>query len=290
MIKLIACDIDGTLLGKVKILSERNKKAILEAINHGVIFAIASGRDYHDIMPLIDDIPCHIICGNGAEYYDEKGNLLLSCYMGKDACVKVIDVLLKHQLYHMIFTTSGTRTPMNVDDVKAMFVKRKIGLYDGDFDKELEKLNQRRRFKEMKHLDDFEDLNATHIIKVEGFDMTEERISKIKEELKDIDDIYVSSSFRNNIEVTDTNATKGAIIKLVAQKLNIQTDEVMVIGDGLNDLTMFEMFENSVAVDNSEDVIKKLAKYHVASADNDGVAEAIEKYVLKNMQNVFSKI
>ncbi|MCD7840341.1 MAG: HAD-IIB family hydrolase, partial [Erysipelotrichaceae bacterium] len=101
------------------------------------------------------------------------------------------------------------------------------------------------------------------------------------EELKNIDNIYVSSSFRNNIEVTDLHATKGAIIKLIAQKLNIQDDEVMVIGDGLNDLTMFEMFENSVAVENSEDVIKKLAQYHVDSADNDGVAEAIEKYVLK---------
>ncbi|MCD7809189.1 MAG: Cof-type HAD-IIB family hydrolase [Erysipelotrichaceae bacterium] len=280
MIKLIACDIDGTLLGKVKVVSERNKKAILDAINHGVIFAIASGRDYHDIMPLTDGIPCHVICGNGAEYYDEKGNKIMSCYMNKDACIKVSQVLLKHNLYHMIFTTSKTRTPMNVEKVKAMFVKRKIGLYDGDFDKELEKLNQRRRFKEMKHLDDFEDLNNTHIIKVEGFDITEDRISKIKEELKTIDNIYVSSSFRNNIEVTDINATKGAIIKLVAKKLNIQDDEVMVIGDGLNDLTMFEMFENSVVVDNGEDVIKKLAKYHVACADNDGVAEAIEKYVI----------
>ncbi len=280
MIRLIVCDIDGTLLGKVKVLSKRNKKAILEAINHGVIFAIASGRDYHDIIPLTEGIPCHIICGNGAEYYDDKGNKLLSCYMHQDACIKVSNVFLQHHLYHMIFTTSGTKTPMNVDEVKAMFVKRKIGLYDGNFDEELEKLNQRRRFKEMKHLDNLEDLNA-NIIKVEGFDIAEERIAKIKEELKDIDDIYVSSSFRNNIEVTDFHATKGAIIKLVAKKLNIRDDEIMVMGDGLNDLTMFEMFDNSVAVENSEDVIKQLAKYHVASADNDGVADAIEKYVLK---------
>ncbi|MCD7892639.1 MAG: HAD-IIB family hydrolase [Erysipelotrichaceae bacterium] len=172
---------------------------------------------------------------------------------------------------------------MDVDKVKAMFVKRKIGLYDGNFEEELQKLNQRRRFKEMRHLDNLEDLSDTHIIKVEGFDMTEERILKIKDDLKDIDDIYVSSSFRNNIEVTDIDATKGAIIKLVAKKLNIKENEVMVIGDGLNDLTMFEMFDNSVAVENSEEIIKKLAKYHVASVDNDGVGEAIEKYVLKDM-------
>ncbi|MCD7951309.1 MAG: Cof-type HAD-IIB family hydrolase [Erysipelotrichaceae bacterium] len=282
MIKLIACDIDGTLLGKVKVISERNRKAILAAIDKGIIFAIASGRDYHDIVPLTEGIPCHIICGNGAEYYDETGKLLMSCYMDSDACINVSNVLFNHHLYHMIFTTSGTITPMNVDEVKAMFVSRKIGLYHGDFDQELQILNKRRRFREMKYIDNLEEyIPHIDIIKVEGFDITDTEIVKIKEELKDMDHIYVSSSFRNNIEVTDTNATKGDIIKLVAQKLNIKDDEVMVMGDGLNDLSMFEMFDNSVAVENSEEVIKDLAKYHVSSADNDGVAEAIEKYVLK---------
>lgn len=283
MIRLIACDVDGTLLGKVKVISERNKKAILEAINQGVIFAIASGRDYHDILPLTDGIPCHIICGNGAQYYDEKGKLLLSCYMDKKACIKVSQTLLKHNLYHMIFTTDGTITPMDVEDVKAMFVRRKLALFDGDFNEELQKLNQRRRFKEMRHVDDLDEFLAhTNIIKVEGFDITDDKITIIKDELKYTDDIYVSSSFSNNIEVTDTNATKGAVIKLVAQKLGILDDEVMIIGDGLNDLSMFEMFNNSVAVENSDEIIKNNAQYIVSSVDNDGVAEAIENYVLKD--------
>ena len=63
------------------------------------------------------------------------------------------------------------------------------------------------------------------------------------------------------------------------QKMGIRPEEVMVIGDGANDLSMFELFENSVAVANAIDEIKGKAKYLVASDQDDGVAEAIYKLI-----------
>ncbi len=182
----------------------------------------------------------------------------------------------------MIYTTSGTITPMNVETVRSTFIKRNIVTAGGDFDDDYQHMmKDYKPFREMKHIDDLETyLKDKDIIKIEGFETGDQMINQVKSQLSNYKNICVSSSFFNNIEVTDINATKGKILHQAIDLLHIQSDEVLILGDGLNDLTLFEQFENTVAVDNAVDEIKQCAKYIVSSCENDGVAEAIEKYVL----------
>ncbi|MCD7809188.1 MAG: Cof-type HAD-IIB family hydrolase [Erysipelotrichaceae bacterium] len=282
MIKLIASDIDGTLIMGHQPISQRNRQAILNAIDRGVIFTIVSGRGIADILPVVEDIPSHIISGNGAEYYDDKAKLLLSCYMDNDTCIEISHIMQKAGLSHMIYTTSGTITPMNVETVRSTFIKRNIVTAGGDYDADYQQMmKDYKPFRDMLHVDDLESyLKDQDVIKIEGFEIGNQLINQVKSQLLNYANICVSSSFFNNIEVTDINATKGKILHQAIELLGIDSNEVLILGDGLNDMTLFEQFENTVAVDNAVDEIKQCAKYVVSSCEKDGVAEAIEKYVL----------
>ena len=128
--------------------------------------------------------------------------------------------------------------------------------------------------KEIKDVDEFlkQDID---IIKVEAFNTNTALISKAKEKLAALSGIAYLSSFDDNVEVTDKKAQKGLILEQVVAKMNISKDEVMVLGDGLNDITMFERFKYSFAPENADSTIKEMAYRVVKSCENNGVAQAI---------------
>ena len=81
-------------------------------------------------------------------------------------------------------------------------------------------------------------------------------------------------------EVLPKNNNKGTGLKKLAEKLGIKQEEVMAIGDGNNDVEMFEYANYSVAMENASDLAAKASKYRTDSNANDGVANAIRKYAL----------
>ena len=99
-----------------------------------------------------------------------------------------------------------------------------------------------------------------------------------------LEGLAVSSSFRDNIEITDKNAQKGIILEKVAGKLGINKNDVMILGDSFNDYSMFEIFEESVAMKNAIPEVKEIAKY-VTEANSDlGVAKAIYRVLNNEME------
>ena len=100
----------------------------------------------------------------------------------------------------------------------------------------------------------------------------------IKVELEENGNLAVSSSFKNNLEVTDIRAQKGPILKEYIESMGYTMDEVMVLGDSLNDYSMLSMdFGATVAMENADSKLKRVAKYTTKSNVNGGVAYAIEK-------------
>ncbi len=284
MIKLIASDVDGTLMGADHKISQKNLDAIRYAINKGVHFTIASGRAYDDIIPIYKglDIKCQVIAINGAQYYDENGKVVTSCLLDKKRCIQVCDIFKREKLHFMIYTSKGVFTTLPVDDVRDAFIKRKVAQAGGTYEEVKE--NFERTYIPYQTLTYVEDLrsfleDSIELYKVEGFDETKEKIDKVRPMIADIEGVAYLSSFYNNMEVTNNGAQKGTILMQAIKKMGIHPDEVMVIGDGANDLSMFELFTHSVAMENAIDEIKQIAKYHVASDKNDGVAEAIYKLI-----------
>lgn len=277
MIKLIVSDMDGTLLKHNGKISDVNLEAIRCAQKQGAEFVIATGRDFSSIHKIMNDygLSCMAILGNGAQFADKTGKILSSAYFPKKQFKEVVKIFDDLNIHYMIFTTAGFYSLHDPDTVKNAFIDRcckqfhsSIEDYEGKEDMPCMQLQ---------HIDSVNDFlkSDIDIIKVEAFSLNIKLIEKAKSRLKEIEDIAYLSSFNDNVEVTDYHAQKGMILEKVIENAGIVKEEVMVLGDGYNDITMFERFPYSFAPENAEDGIKKIAYKIVKSCENNGVAEAI---------------
>lgn len=287
MIKLVVSDMDGTLLSHSSDISKGNQEAILKLKENGIEFAIASGRDYDGVHGVIDlyNIECEAILGNGAQYADKDGNILMSSYMNKSIVKDVVNAFESRNYSYALFTTKGFYTGGDAALAREKFVARgvrRFGVKREDYD-----LDGKFGGVFVNHLikvDDFDAFLSTdvEIIKIESFCLTVEQVKDVQKELMGIPTISYLSSFDDNIEVTDQNAQKGLILEKVIELKGLKKDEVAVMGDGMNDITMFECFPYSFAPENAEQLIKEKAHKVVRDCEEDGVAEAID-YIINTV-------
>ncbi len=289
MIKLAVTDLDGSLLDNRSLISEENLNAIRHMQAMGIEFALASGRDYASVKPLMDNygIRCEAILGNGAQYVDQGGEVLMSCYMDPLVFLKVIDLMNAERVNYMVFTTDGFYTGGDPAAVREAFIirgMRRFGRSRRDF--EPDGCNSVMPCNHLQKVEDFRELIARDlsIIKVEAFSLDPGHVLEINGKLKSIDGIAYLSSFDDNIEVTDWYAQKGLILEKVIKLKGISREEVMVLGDGLNDITMFECFpRHSYAPSNADAAIQKLAHRVVSSNLESGFAEAVNLELSGNL-------
>ena len=281
-VRMVVSDMDGTLLNRKAEISDGNLAAIRRLEERGIEFVIASGRDYHGVYALLDEyhLTCEAILGNGSQYVDRNGKILMSCYMDKTVVKAVKGIFEDRGIPYMIFATDGFYTGQDPSFVRERFIRRSCER----FGRTREAFDQGGRYKYMpcNQLQKVEDFDVflkrnLEIIKVEAFSMSTEEISAAREILKEIPGISYLSSFEDNVEVTDRGAQKGYILEKVIRLKGLSKEQVMVIGDGMNDLTLFECFPVSYAPANARDRIKKLAMEVVADSEEDGFARAVDR-------------
>ena len=141
----------------------------------------------------------------------------------------------------------------------------------------IEEAKNQPYFRQLKYIDDIDEFfnNGIEIRKFVAFHKDVEVINRMKKILSKIEGLEVSSSFLDNIEITDVKAQKGIILSKVAEKMGLNNDEVLVLGDSFNDYSMFTEFTESVAMGNAIPEIKEVAKYITDTNVNHGVAKAI---------------
>lgn len=284
MIKLIASDMDGTLLDKNHGISEENIAAIKEAESKGIKFVIVTGRSYDDVRPIIEqyDLDCECVALNGAAYYDKDGNILEAIYIDKSRVREILEVMLKGDFSVEIYTNQGYYTTNTKEELWSGMLRRSKTFYPHLSEEErIEVAKKNPHFISMNYINDIDEfLNSdVRIYKFVTFGETEEDVKKLREEVKKVEGVAISASFTTNIEVNDSKATKGLILAKAAKDFGMSRDEVMVLGDGLNDYSMFEEFTNSVAMDNAIPEIKEIAKYITDTNNNSGVGKAIRRLI-----------
>lgn len=281
MIKMVVSDMDGTLLNRDGEISPGNLAAIRGLEEKGIEFVIASGRDYRGVYSILDEyhVTCEAILGNGSQYVDRDGKILFSCYMDKAVVKDVVKIFESRHIPYMIFATNGFYTGYEPSFVRGRFIdrgQRRFGRTGEEFEK-----GGKREYMPCNHLQKIEDFDKflngdLEIIKVEAFSMEAEEIEDARKSLEEIPGISFLSSFDDNVEVTDKGAQKGYILEKVIRQRGLSKDQVMVTGDGMNDLSMFQRFPNSYAPSNACDKIKELAKAVVCDYEEDGFAQAVE--------------
>ena len=280
MIKLIASDMDGTLIFDQKI-SRENLEAIQTAQNQGIKFAIATGRAYEDVKPFLKKygLTCECVVLNGGEYRDSAGTIVEGVYIDKRLAAEIIRIISEYNLAVEIYTNNGYYTTNTREEILDSMIKRsKIFRPNITDPNEIYQVALKNpHFVKMKYITNIDEfLNSNvEIGKFISFADSADELNGPRGKLDKLGGIVVSSSFTTNIEINDSNATKGLILAKVAARMGINKDEVAILGDGFNDYSMFVEFPNSFAMENAVPEIKEVAKYITASNVEHGVAKAI---------------
>ena len=262
MIKAIISDIDGTLLNKKLEYTPRLVAAIEAAEAKGVVFTLATGRMYSSAKNAVRglEIKVPIICYNGAYIREFSSETIL---------------------YQQTLDAVSAKTILRVCQQNNWHVQYYINdeLFCATDNALIQKYAQMT--------------GVPHYILGDAFYTPTASISKILliEEQGDLHairqtlqatgaDVDFTSSKPSFLEIIPKGVSKGEAIKRLAAYLNISTDEIMAVGDSFNDLEMLQAVGHGVAMGNAEQALKNVAKHVTDHHDSDGLAKAIERYVL----------
>ena len=219
------------------------------------------------------------MCYTASEVYDEDENLVFQNFFNNKYLVEVCEIMNKHDVPHMIFTTDGFYTTTNPVEVRRRFIER-IGKIKNQEMAHIFATNMDKPCNNLVQIEDIQEFAKTKkVLKVEGFHYNSKPVEDVKKELEKFTELSHLSTGKNNVEVTNLTATKGLALKRYCEHANIKKDEVMVMGDSHNDLSMFELFKYSFAPENSIQEIKDYAYKVVKSCDEHGVSQAIYEFI-----------
>lgn len=280
MIKCIATDMDGTLLNSMQQISEENKAAILKAQKAGVEVVVATGRSYQEATYVLNKkgITCPIICVNGAEVRSKEGEVISATPISKQVAREVAAKLEEMDIYFEVYTDKGT---YSVDLEKAVSILVDIVVTanpEADPEFVRQKAEARRRDGLVHPIDDYEILfknDEFRIYKFLAFSFDMDKLKAASESLKKLEDLNVTKSGVENIEITHRNAQKGIALEAFVNARGISLSETMAIGDNFNDVSMFEKAGRAVAMGNASPGIKSLCDWVTDTNDENGVGKAI---------------
>ncbi|KIL52842.1 Cof-type HAD-IIB family hydrolase [Jeotgalibacillus campisalis] len=242
-IKLIALDMDGTLLKNDHTVSDYTRKTIKEAQQKGVKVMVSTGRPLINCQEIVEslELASYLITVNGSEIWDADLNLIDRTMIDVEHIDQMYRLAQQHETHYWSSTVGGV-------------------------------WNKTTSFPQT--LDEHEWLKF-------GFDIEDDAVREsIREELATNEFLEVTNSSETNIEVNAAGINKAAAIRKVCDLLNITMDEVMTVGDSLNDLAMIKEAGVGVAMGNAQQKVKQEADWITETNEQDGVAKAIKKFVL----------
>lgn len=290
MYKLVAIDLDGTLLNSYGEVTPKTKEAIKKAVEKGVEVVLASGRPISSVEDLANDLTAnhYLISGNGAIVYDmHKKEIVYDNFLKKHQVLDIIKICEENSIYYNIYTENEVLTKsLNYNTLfyhsenthKQEEKRTNINIVDNVYD----------------YVQKTED---DHFLKITVCDESRVVFNNIMKKLEDIPGIDVldvshmsKKIIRNGTdevlveycytEITNQNVHKWAAMEFIMKDMNIGPEDVVAIGDNVNDKEMVENAGLGVAMGNATDEIKEVAKVTVSTNNEDGVKEVFEKFIL----------
>lgn len=273
-IKLVALDLDGTLLDSKKHLSVRNRRALEACVEKGIYVVPATGRTVLGIPEELKAMPGirYAITLNGGVLIDmAKNRVIDERKLDCQATLEILEVVSGfHVMYDAYIEGLGISESRFYDH-----------LDEYNIPEEIQKLVRITRTV-VPNIEDHIRQSDVPVEKINLYCSSLKDRETIRTLLAERNDIIISSSLENNLEINALGATKGQGIRRLADHLGLGIEETMACGDGENDLTMIQMAGIGVAMANGEEALKTLADYVTATNDEDGVAQAIERFALSS--------
>ena len=271
-IELIVLDLDGTTLNDEGQLTETTQKAFRSAMDKGVQIVIATGRVISSIPEAITKFKGmrYILTSNGAHIIDlEKNESVYSNFIDKKA-VETAMALLRNYDYMLEIFIQGLAYVDRIDYDK---VRNGIITYR----------NSQYVIKTRTPVDNLLDFASAHTSEIENINVNFQDLSekpRMNEILCKLPKVTITSSFEHNLEIGGETTSKGTAVAELCKRLGISLENVMACGDSPNDISMLEEVGLPIAVGNAKPEVKAVSKHIVNSNHENGVAEAIERFVL----------
>lgn len=250
-VRLIASDLDGTLLDGKGRITQETAEAIRKAQNAGVKIVAATGRSWSTAHEIFTDVGLAVdyILLNGAEFRNSDGKVIYQETMDNGTGNEVLEYFLSEK--------------MDVEVITDM----------GEYATNTDVCRMASEFSEYVSIQK----QMPGMLKLFSFSDSQERVESCRKGVQCFQGISVTSSAEWNIEVTAGQAQKGRMLTRAAGYYGIFPEEVIVFGDGYNDETLFCGFRHSRAMENAVPLICSLAEKVIGSNRNNGVAKEINQ-------------
>lgn len=242
--RLIALDMDGTLLNEEKTISSENRKWMEEAGKAGVTVMVSTGRGRQSTMPYIEELglTSPMILVNGSEIWHSPDKLHKRTVMPVEWVQELRRIALEYDVWYWAYAVEGIMNRENwpaTADLERAMTWLKFGFYSEN----------------------------------------PVKLPAIRTMLEGWGTLEISNSHPFNIELNPKGASKGSGIRQVCGLLGLEVSQVIAMGDSINDLSMIREAGLGVAMGNAQDEIKAQADVVTASNEEDGVARIIREYI-----------
>lgn len=277
MFRLIASDLDGTIIGPERSIPQDNLKAIHDLQKNNIPFVVCTGKTYSVSKDICKDLHANFgIFGNG--------NQIINLATGEEIARKTLTLeeiktcfsMIQHQNLHVHAYTENS-----IISQELMYLDLRSSILSGD------KIN----FIMVPSVLEYIEKENPTILKL--IISSSSSLAKVKEELEgktNFSIMYVkkTGSYKDTVinkeyeylDISPSNVTKGNALEHLKNYLHLQTEDVLSIGDNINDIPMFAASGTGVAVNNAYDEVKEAASFTTSqSAENGGFAEAIYKFI-----------
>ena len=263
-IRLVLADVDGTLVTKDKILTERAQQAVAALKERAILFAITSGRPPLGMKMLIDPLKLTTpIAGfNGGVFVKPDLSVISSLTLAADVAAEALKIIAKNKMDAWLYTATDWYIP----HAKGSHVERETWTvkFSAKVEPDLQKY-------------------ADKAVKIVGVSDDADAIRKCTEEcqqaLKGRASAQKSQPYY--LDITHPQANKGGVADYLANYFKIELEEIAVLGDMPNDVPMFDKAGLSIAMGQSSPEVQAAANFVTASYEDEGFAKALEKYLLE---------
>ena len=272
-IKMIGLDLDGTLLTDKKELTARTKAVISSALRRGIVVLVATGRPWMGIPEELRNFPGmrYALTSNGARIIDAQEERVIEEHLlSPELALQALEICGKYDTLQEVYFDGQGYAPADKMAV-------------------VERYHRNPSMCEYMRKTRIPVDNIFKLVKEEnrGLDKVQALFADMEErtqawrELREVSGLELVGSLRYNIEINTAGVNKGTGIVNLGKMLGIKRGEIMAFGDGDNDIVMLKEVGIGVAMANAEAKVKEAADYITMSNEEDGVAEAIEKMVLR---------
>lgn len=283
-IKLIALDLDGTLLDSNGIISNKTCDAIKEAVKRGIEIVPATGRNIGLIceeIKAIDGIR-YAITSNGAAVIDiREERVIFSNFINLDILKRIIDLIKNYPIVIELYADGHAYVDRDVFDNPEKYNLNENQIH-------LMAYNHILIDNFFNLIDESKDTNWIKCVEKINIPFLNEDIKKkvLKNLSDEVNEIKITSSGKDNLEINISSANKGNGLEKLVNILGIRLEEVAAIGDNNNDIEMIEISGLGIAMGNAIDEIKNKAGYVTVDNDKNGAAEAIIKILDNDIESI----